>query len=106
MSLNEPAGPAVPPVTVAFGRRVRELRQDRGWTLRHTGDLVSLSWATVCKIEQGAGTTLGSADRISAAFGMSLAVMLAPDSCGHCHGAPPRGFTCQECGGAGLAVTG
>lgn len=93
------------PVTVAFGRRARELRQEQGWSLRHTGALVGLNWGTLCKIEQGAGTTLGAADRIASAFGMSLAVMLSPDTCGHCHGAPPRGFTCQECATAGPEVT-
>ncbi len=92
------------PVTVTFGRRVRELRQERGWSLRHTGSLVALNWGTVCKIEQGAGTTLGNADRISAVFGIPLAVMLSPDSCVNCHGAPHRGFICGTCGAAGAGV--
>jgi transcriptional regulator with XRE-family HTH domain len=93
------------PVTVAFGRRVRELRQERGWSLRHAGDLVALNWGTVSKIETGAGTSLENADRISAAFGMPLAVLLSPDSCGHCHGAPWPGFACLECGATGPGVT-
>jgi transcriptional regulator with XRE-family HTH domain len=94
------------PVTVAFGRRAREFRQDRGWSLRETGTLVGLNWATLSKIENGAGTSLRCADSIALAFGMPLAVMLTPDSCGHCHGSPGQGFTCQLCGAAGPEVTG
>lgn len=102
--MTSPASPV--PVTVAFGRRVRDLRQEHGWSLRHTGTLCALNWGTLCKIEQGADTTLGSADRIATAFGVPLAVMLSPDSCGHCHGAPGRGFVCSLCGMAGPEVTG
>lgn len=93
------------PLTRAFGRRARDLRQGRGWTMRHMSGLVSLTAGTLCRIEQGADTTLGAAGRIADAFGMPVAVMLAPDSCEHCHGAPPRGFTCQECDAKGPEVT-
>jgi transcriptional regulator with XRE-family HTH domain len=92
------------PLTAAFGRRVRELRQERGWSLRYTGDLVALNWGTVSKIETGAGTTLSAADRIAGAFGVPLAVMLAPDACANCHGAPHRGFICGTCWEPGPGV--
>lgn len=97
--MTAPAEPVS--VTVAFGRRVRELRQERGWSLRHAGTLVSLNWGTLCKIENGAGTTLGSADRIAGVFGKSLSELVAPVSCGQCLDSPPAGFACQACGAKG-----
>jgi transcriptional regulator with XRE-family HTH domain len=92
------------PVTVAFGRRVRELRRECEWSLRHLGGIALLDAATLHRIEAGGGTTLDAADRIASAFGVPLAVMLSPDSCWHCHGAPGRGFICGTCGAAGPEV--
>lgn len=91
-------------VTVTFGRRVRDLRTGRGWTLRDMAALASLDAATISKIENGADTTIGSAARIASAFGVPLAFLLPPAACGWCLDVPPRGFTCQECGTAGLGV--
>lgn len=92
------------PVTVAFGLRVRELRRECEWTLRHLGGLAGLDAATLHRIEAGGGASLGAADRIACAFGVPLAVMLSPDSCWHCHGAPRPGFACLECGAKGPEV--
>lgn len=92
-------------VTAAFGRRVRDLRTERGWSLRDMGAMVSVDAATLSRIENGAGTTIGTAGRIAALFGLPLVAMLRPVLCGHCFDAPSRGFTCQECGAAGPEVT-
>jgi transcriptional regulator with XRE-family HTH domain len=94
------------PVTVAFGRRVRELRQERGWSLRYLAPLVSLDPATLSKIENGSGTTLGAAGRIADAFGLRLAAFLPPVRCAYCLDSPPRGFICPVCGTTGPEVTG
>jgi transcriptional regulator with XRE-family HTH domain len=93
------------PVTIAFGRRARELRQEREWTLNKGASRTQLAPSTLCRIEQGMDTTLSTAERIAAAYWVPLAVMLSPETCANCHDAPGRGFTCQECGTAGPAVT-
>jgi transcriptional regulator with XRE-family HTH domain len=88
-------------VTVAFGQRVRSLRLELGWPMRRAGELAGLNSSTLCKIEAGADTTLSAAGRIAGVFGMPLAVLLSPDSCSRCHGAPPRGYICGLCATAG-----
>lgn len=93
------------PAAAAFGHRVRELRLERGWGLRHLGSLTFLDKGTLSRIERGADTTLGTAERISGAFGMSLPVMIDPDSCPVCHDAPPRGLICGTCDAKGPEVT-
>lgn len=93
-------------VTTALGRRVHDLRTERGWSLRHLGGLASVHEATLSKIENGADTTIGTAARIAATFGVPVAGLLRPFWCLHCLDAPPRGFTCDTCGVSGTAVTG
>lgn len=88
-------------LTAVFGRRVRELRQERGWTLRHMAGLILLDFSTLSKIENGADTTLGTAGRIAGAFGLPLASLLPPVRCGYCLDSPPRGFICPACGTTG-----
>jgi DNA-binding XRE family transcriptional regulator len=92
--------------SVVFGRRVRDLRNERGWTLRDAAPRAFLDPATLSRIENGADTTIGTAGRIAAAYGVSLAVLLPWADCAWCLDSPPRGFTCQECGTPGLAVAG
>lgn len=46
----------------------------------------------------GTGCDIGLAGRIAAAVGSSLPAMLIPYQCGTCHGEPPPGFVCLECG--------
>lgn len=92
------------PVTASFGRRARELRKEREWSLKEAAALASLTPGTLCRIERGADTTLCTAARVAEAYGVRLAVMLDPDSCPVCHDAPRRGFACQECGTAGPAA--
>ena len=93
-------------VTVLFGRRARELREGRGWTQNQGASRTQLAPSTLCRIEQGHDTTLGTAARIARVYGVSLAVLLSPETCSNCHDAPWRGFTCQVCGLAGPEVTG
>jgi len=94
------------PVTAAFGRRARELRLERGWTLREAAVLADVAPSTLYRVEAGEDTTLAVAGRVADAFGVPIAVMFDPDGCPNCHGAPKRGFTCQECGEGGPALAG
>jgi len=93
------------PASVSFGRRARELREEREWTLDQLADQSGVSRSVVLTIEQGDNTTLDTAAKIAKALGVPLAVMLSPETCATCHGAPYRGFICGECGTAGAGVT-
>lgn len=46
----------------------------------------------------GTGVDLGLAGRIAGAVGGYLATMIGPYSCSTCHGEPPEGYGCLECG--------
>lgn len=94
------------PVTVAFGLRVRELRAEREWAARYLAEVTGLGLTGLYRLEKGDNTTLATAAKIAEAFGMPLASMLDPGGCANCHGAPRRGFTCQECGTAGAGLAG
>lgn len=89
-----------------FARKVRDHRADRGWLLRDLARASGVGVSTLSRVENGANATLSLAGRIARGFGVPLAALLPDAACGHCLDAPPRGFTCQECGTAGPAVTG
>ncbi len=38
---------------VAFGKRIRKLRRDRGWTLAQVADRSGLALSTISKAERG-----------------------------------------------------
>jgi transcriptional regulator with XRE-family HTH domain len=65
------------PVAVAFGRYARQLRLDRDWTLVAMAARPGLNIATVRRVERGDNVQLGTAEKVAAAFGMTLAEMLA-----------------------------
>jgi transcriptional regulator with XRE-family HTH domain len=65
------------PVAVAFGARARALRLERDWTLGALASRTGLGRATLYRIEQGGNPRLATADKVAAAFGLSLAEMLA-----------------------------
>jgi transcriptional regulator with XRE-family HTH domain len=67
------------PLTVTFGRRARDLRNDRGWSLEAMAARSGVGRATVHRIECGENTTLAKAEKVAAAFGMTLAEMLSPE---------------------------
>jgi transcriptional regulator with XRE-family HTH domain len=96
-------------VAAVFGRRVRAERTARGWLQRDLADASGVGTSTLSRTENGADPALALAAAIARGLGMPLAVLLAgmlPEpACGHCLDAPPRGFTCQECGTPGPAVT-
>lgn len=60
-----------------FGRRVRTLRTERGWTLAQLADAASLSVRFVSEIEAGRGNvSLTKLAGLAAAFGVPLAGLL------------------------------
>lgn len=79
------------PVTAAFGRRARELRQERGWSLERMASRPGLNISAVRRAERGGNIRLATAERIADALGVPLAGMLGGGSCGHC----------RECGAEG-----
>jgi transcriptional regulator with XRE-family HTH domain len=102
--MTRPQGDATE-VTAVFARQVRAARTARNWSLRALSAASGVDHSTLSRIEKGAGITLGLAARIAGALGMPLPVLLTEAACGHCLDAPPRGYTCQECGAPGPAVT-
>jgi transcriptional regulator with XRE-family HTH domain len=76
------ASPNSTPLTVAFGRRTRALRQQRGWSLERMAARPGLCIATVRRVERGDNVRLGTAEKVAAAFGMDLADMLGPEESG------------------------
>jgi transcriptional regulator with XRE-family HTH domain len=60
-----------------FGRRVREARRARKWSLRDLGEKASLSLPVLWRAEAGAGITLRSALLIAGALEIPAAELLA-----------------------------
>jgi transcriptional regulator with XRE-family HTH domain len=65
------------PVAVAFGARARALRLERGWTLEAMASRPGLNLAAVRRVERGDNVQLGTAQKVAAAFGLTLPEMLA-----------------------------
>jgi transcriptional regulator with XRE-family HTH domain len=66
-------------LTTAFGRRARDLRNERGWTLEAMAARPGLNISAVRRAERGDDIRLSTAEKVAAAFGKSLAEMLAPE---------------------------
>jgi transcriptional regulator with XRE-family HTH domain len=86
-------------------------RKSRGWTVRVMSEKLAqagrpLLASGVTKIELGSRRVdVDDLVAFSAAFGVDPASMLARPGCATCNGAPPVGFTCNECGtAAGCSV--
>lgn len=57
----------------AFGRRVQELREQRGWTQEHLAEAIDRTVDTVSNIERGANSTrVEIAARLAGALGVEL----------------------------------
>jgi transcriptional regulator with XRE-family HTH domain len=62
--------------TIALGARVRSLRRERGWTLKHLGREAGLSHPFLSQLERGlARPSVGSVERIARAFGMPVGLL-------------------------------
>ena len=72
-SRNKPLSPEADSINELVGRRVKKLRQDRGWSLEELADASGVSRSMLSEIErERANPTLTVTFRIARAFGMSL----------------------------------
>jgi transcriptional regulator with XRE-family HTH domain len=84
-----------------IGKKVRILREEKGWGLGKLGEL--MDWptrSTVSRAEAGNSVrqrrfTIAEVERLAAIFDTSLSHFLVP--CGHCGGKPEPGFLCLVC---------
>ncbi len=64
---------------VGFGRRVRALRVERGWSQEGLAERAGLHWTYVGGIERGErNPALDNINRLARALGVSLAALFAP----------------------------
>lgn len=64
-------------VQARLGARVRDLRQQRGWTQETLGERAGLSYKFIGEIERAIGNpTIDSIDQIARAFGIDIALLL------------------------------
>jgi transcriptional regulator with XRE-family HTH domain len=68
-------------VQARLGARVRDLRQQRGWTQETLGERAGLSYKFIGEIERAIGNpTIDSIDQIARAFGIDIALLLHRDT--------------------------
>lgn len=73
-------------IAVQIGRRIAELRQQRGWSQTQLAEAIRGSFQWVSQIEAGQNLTIHSLVKVANAFGVTLQDLLeAPDP------AVPRG---------------
>ena len=99
--------PAVPygPTGQAVAQNVRRIRGLRGASIYALSDTLrelgrSISPDAVSKLEkQQRQVTVDDLAALAAALNVTPTQLLDPPTgCGTCHGTPPPGFTCDECG--------
>lgn len=91
----------------AIAVRIKSMRKRRGWTADRLAEemtKIGISWnhGIVTKLETGRrqSVTLDEAMAITEVFRLDLDELLS-SACDVCAGAPPVGFTCNECGRKG-----
>jgi len=68
--------PTTDEATVALGARVRQLRHERGWTLKHLGREAGLSHPFLSQLERGlARPSVGSVERIARALEVPVGLL-------------------------------
>lgn len=66
-------------ITVALGKRIRLLRQSRGWTQEQLAEYADLHVSYIVLLEKGANrATIETLDKLSKAFGLSIADLVQP----------------------------
>lgn len=64
-----------------LGERVRELREERGWSQKELASRTGMTQPSVARFEAGGTTpTLAVLDRMARAFEMHLRIEFTPDS--------------------------
>ena len=64
------------PRSAIFARKVRQLRDDRGWSQAELGRRVGLGQSRVAAIEATGSVTIDQADAFASAFGVPVEVLL------------------------------
>jgi transcriptional regulator with XRE-family HTH domain len=104
MPLNQPPGQRVEiavPLSRQVGLLVRQLRKDRNLSQAEFARLCEVANATITLAEGGKrNISLKLLVRFSAVLGVPPWRLLMPRNgdCRWCHGAPPAGWECIECG--------
>ena len=62
----------------AFGLRVRQIREDKGWTLEETEAHGWLNWQHLQKIESGKNVTLATVFKICDVFDVEVKDLFRP----------------------------
>ena len=92
------------------GANIRALRQGRGWSQSHVGELMGwTSNSTVCAAEghredRQRGFTREEVRRLAGIFGVKPWQLTT--RCANCAGHPPAGFACLTCGAQATPAAG
>lgn len=66
-------------ITIALGKRIRALRQGRGWTQEQLAEYANLHVSYIVLLEKGANrATIETLDKLAKAFGLSIADLVRP----------------------------
>lgn len=85
-------------VARVLATRVRARRTALGWSQRELGRRAGVGMAAAHRIETGERETwLTTAIAIARALSVPLGDLVNPD-CDRCHGMPPPGYQCRDCG--------
>lgn len=93
-----PPPPAAPDYVASFGSHLRARIRVLGLTHGEVAKRAGMSGAAASRAINGHGVHLGTAAKIAVIVGSDLLAMLQPYACGTCHGQPPPGYACLECG--------
>lgn len=69
-----------------------------GWDQAELQKRSGLSLHILGRAMNGTAVELGTAEKLAGLVGCHLATMIGPYHCSTCHGEPPAGFSCLECG--------
>jgi hypothetical protein len=87
-------GTAVANFAVHLSAKMRAL----GWDSSKLAEKSGLSQITITRAHSGTSVSLEIAEKLATLTGGYLATMIGPYQCSNCHGEPPAGYGCLECG--------
>ncbi|WP_406156949.1 helix-turn-helix domain-containing protein [Streptomyces canus] len=107
--MSEPPRSPLGPAGNNLRRNIRRLREQRRWSYRDVEERLAQAGRAIPVLELSAIDTgerrVDVDDLVALAAVFDLGVeelLLPPADCVTCHGAPPIGFMCMECGTSGL----
>lgn len=66
-------------ITIALGKRIRSLRQSKGWTQEQLAEYADLHVSYIVLLEKGANrATIDTLDKLARAFDLSIADFVRP----------------------------